>query len=56
MTEFKIGEIIHPDGRIMIVADLPYNKQFEDKIVQQVNSLTKQFPDLKVYRKDLTNQ
>lgn len=38
------------------MADLPYNKTFEDKVVAQVNALTSRFPDLKVYRKDLTDE
>jgi truncated hemoglobin YjbI len=39
----------------MIVADLPYNPQFEEKLLKQVNKISQQFGDVKIYRKDLNN-
>ena len=40
----------------MIVADLPYNPEFEAKVVNHVNELTEKFQDIKVYRMDLTDE
>jgi hypothetical protein len=39
----------------MIVVDLPYNPQFEEKLLKQVNKINQQFCDVKIYRKDLNN-
>lgn len=40
----------------MIVADLPYNEQFEAKIVSQVNKISQKYGDIKIYRKDLSKK
>lgn len=38
------------------MADLPYNEQFEAKIMEHVNKISKLYQDIKIYRKDLTNK
>ena len=40
LKEFNIKDAPQPHERIMIVADLPYNKQFEEKIIKQINQIT----------------
>jgi hypothetical protein len=56
IAELDLEDLSNRDQKIMIVADLPYNEQFEAKIIEQVNRISQIYGDVKIYRKDLSKK
>lgn len=53
VRELKFSDLGGSAERILIVANLPYNPQFESKILEQVNKIKLMFLDIRIYRKDV---
>lgn len=43
-----------PKTRTLIVADIPYNQNFEAKVMAEVNKIAAKFDDVRIYRKDFS--
>lgn len=56
IEELKFEDLSSRQERVLIVADLPFNEQFEAKIIDHVNRISQKYGDIKIYRKDLSKK